>query len=483
MAHTRTGFRKYFEDATFVDRWTTDAGSSVDVIIPVLHTNELWRANLLSIYREIPVKRLLLGDGGCVDDTIDVARAFPRVQVFDHRAFKSLGFSIRRLIEEVETEWFIYLHSDVYLPEGWFNDMAAARHRYDWFESGQNITVMVQYVAPTIEVERAYSGSQMGRKAAFKDVLPKIDDDYLYRNEDIIFANLIKDAGFRYGKVAEASHDHQVMFKESRWLRRVKRASFELELSHEEEVRAALTYVNGIVKYLHPDRAQDLIGGLHENLYRLTQLKAVEPNEFARWVAKTNPAWCEIFPVVPEEPAAPSVTSEVPAADGPEESGKLDAMAVESEAAAQTSAGGAAPASMGTVASAAGNSAPQHTNECAPAVVARRAPAAPRLPTHEPLALYRPTRVGLAVIYVLSGTDLTLRGYIGPARYLRRWRSRGEPQGAMETRPTLATMKLVKYVDQIACGKRSLRQAGTDVAQRLSAAIRRAKQAFTGRSR
>ncbi len=207
-----------------MDRLSADPGLGVDVIIPVLHTNELWRANLLSIYREIPVNRLLLGDGGCIDDTIEIARKFPRVEVFDHRSFKSLGFSIRRLIEEVQTEWFIYLHSDVYLPEGWFNDMAAARNKYDWFESGQNVTVMVEYVPPTLEVERAYSGSQMGRKAAFKDVLPKIDDDYLYRNEDIIFANLIKDAGFRYGKVAETSHDHQVMFKESRWLRRVKRA-------------------------------------------------------------------------------------------------------------------------------------------------------------------------------------------------------------------------------------------------------------------
>src|SRR5262245_27577412 len=128
MANPRTGFRKYFDNPPFVDRLNADPGLAVDVIIPVLHTNELWQANLLSVYREIPVSRLLLGDGGCVDDTIEVARKFPRVEVFDHRAFKSLGFSIRRLIEEVQSEWFIYLHSDVYLPEGWFDNMAAARN-------------------------------------------------------------------------------------------------------------------------------------------------------------------------------------------------------------------------------------------------------------------------------------------------------------------------------------------------------------------
>src|SRR5262249_26955950 len=157
----------------FVDRYSRGADRAVDVIIPILHTNELWRANLLSTYREIPVNRLLLGDGGCVDDTIEIVQAFPRVHVFDHRSFKSLGFSIRRLIEEVETDWFVYLHSDVFLPDGWFDAMCEGQDKYDWFECGQNITVFVEYMPPTLDAERAYSGSQMGRKSAFADVLPQ----------------------------------------------------------------------------------------------------------------------------------------------------------------------------------------------------------------------------------------------------------------------------------------------------------------------
>src|SRR5437762_5084073 len=121
MSNPRTEFRQYFQDREFIDRFAHDAERAIDVVIPVLHTNELWRANLLSTYREIPVKRLLVGDGGCIDDTIEVARGFPRVHVFDHTSFNSLGYSIRKLIEEVRTDWFVYLHSDVYLPEGWFD--------------------------------------------------------------------------------------------------------------------------------------------------------------------------------------------------------------------------------------------------------------------------------------------------------------------------------------------------------------------------
>lgn len=297
MSREKTSFREYFVDTPFVDRFQSDAGRAVDVIVPVMHTNELWRANLLALYREVPVNHLIIGDGGCIDDSLVIAAEFPRVKVLDHRAFISLGFSLRRLIEAVETPFFIYLHSDIFLPAGWFDAMYGAREAHDWFESGQNTVIMVKTVAPTLEVVRAYSGSQMGRKAAFETVLSTIDDDYLYRNEDIILANLIKAAGFRYGKVDSTFSDHQQIFKESPWLRRVKRVSFELELGVDEEIRASMTYVKGIVKYLTPEDSGDLIAGLHENLFRLTELGALVPGEFAQWVAENNPAWSEIFPI------------------------------------------------------------------------------------------------------------------------------------------------------------------------------------------
>ena len=245
-------FSRYFGAEPFADRFATDSARAVDVIIPIVHTNELWRSNLTSIYREIPVNRLLIGDGGCIDNSLEVARQFPRVEVLDHRNFTSLGYSIRHLIEAVETEWFVYLHSDVFLPPGWFETMFARRNEFDWFECNQRITVMADYLLDTTKVARAYSGSQMGRKAAFANVTPLIDDDYLYRNEDIIFAQLIARNGMRYGKVGETFHFHQIMHKPSRWLRKVTRVNIDLELGADEELRANDTYARGIIKYLDP---------------------------------------------------------------------------------------------------------------------------------------------------------------------------------------------------------------------------------------
>ena len=285
-------FERYYTPEPFVDRFAADPSQGVDVVIPIIHTNEFWRANLLSIYREIPVNRLILGDGGCIDGSIDVAREFPRVEVLDHRDFISLGYSIRHLIEAVETEWFIYLHSDVFLPDGWFEKMCAQRGNFDWFECNQRITVLADYMLEIPNAERAFSGSQMGRKAAFASVTPQIDDDYLYRNEDIIIADLVKRAGHRYGRVTDTFHFHQVMHKPSRWRRRLKRVDVHLDTARDEEVRANETYVRGIVKYLKPDETtQDVRDSVRYPILKLRQLGEKSADEIQDWVRKTNPDW------------------------------------------------------------------------------------------------------------------------------------------------------------------------------------------------
>lgn len=283
-------FREYYVEKPFVDRFMAEPAGAVDVLIPVIHTNELWEANLLSFYREIPIQRLMIGDGGCIDDSIRIAEKFPRVQIFNHRNYKSLGFSIRSLIEAVETEWFIYLHSDVYLPDGWFDAMRRYQGRYDWYECRQQATLLVEYPSDYANALRPLSGSQMGRKAAFESALTKIDDDYLYRNEDMILADLVQRAGFRYGRVDEVMHYHQTMHKPSPWERKVKSVKIELEMSREEELRAWMTMGKGIIKYLQPSN-DFLISLASSSAEYLIRHKELTWSELKQWVRKTNPQW------------------------------------------------------------------------------------------------------------------------------------------------------------------------------------------------
>jgi glycosyltransferase involved in cell wall biosynthesis len=285
------GFAKYFISEQFVDRFSQDTQEPIDVLIPVMNTNELWRKNLFSIFREIPVRRLLIGDGGSIDNTIQIVSQFPRVKVIDQRNRKSLGYCIRELTELVETEWFVYLHSDVYLPDGWFDAMLKHQSSLDWFECNRRKTVLLDYIDHWQNAaERPFSGSQMGRKKIFDRFLHQIEDDYLYRNEDLVLRDLVENAGGRYGRVLEIFHYHQIMNKPGK-----QEPDFvRIELTRDQDidwiVRTYNMQVRGIIKYTQPSKKY-LINSVRASLNILDQYNALNVKEFYDWTAKTNLSW------------------------------------------------------------------------------------------------------------------------------------------------------------------------------------------------
>lgn len=289
-------FRQYYSNEPFVDRFQMQPEAAVDVIIPIIHTNELWKTNLYSLYREIPIHKLLIGDGGCIDDSVDVVKDFPRVEILDHRNFKTLGYSLRHLIEAVETDWFIYVHSDVYLPPGWFDTMQRHQSDYDWFGCPMKHTVMVQYEIP--EEVRPYAGSQMGLKSAFAAGLGSIDDDYVYRQEDFVLADLVEKAGFKHGKIEDTFHYHQTMYKPTPWVRKVKSVNLNLYVSPEEEVRNRIMQARGIIKYLQPNNPALIYEVSHsvDRLFELGELTPANWPEFKQWVTETNSKWLPYLP-------------------------------------------------------------------------------------------------------------------------------------------------------------------------------------------
>ena len=286
----QTRFETLFEKPAFVDRYAQPGQTPVDVIMPIMHANQLWEQNLLSIYREIPVNRLILGDAGALDETFELARRFPRVEILDHRTFTSLGFSLRKMIEAVETEWFIYLHSDVFLPEGWFDTMCRYQGTYDWYECRQVVTSFFDHPLPDDET-RATSGSQMGRKDAFARVLPAIDDDYLYRSEDIVLAELVKSQGGRYGCVKDTWHYHQNIPRRSEMTKFGRKVTvrYEVEATREERLRAAYMQARALVKYLQPTPIH--VRHVKNNVNTMVSLGQTTWPEFHKWVADTNAVW------------------------------------------------------------------------------------------------------------------------------------------------------------------------------------------------
>jgi hypothetical protein len=129
----------------------------------------------------------------------------------------------------------------------------------------------------------------MGRKAAFMQGLPEIDDDYVYRQEDFVLRNVVEKHGFKSGNIEDIFHFHQVMHKISPWARKLSSVSIKVEWTREEEVRASIMQIKGIVKYLEPSPA--LAGEVETQLRRLLELNAITQAEFDQWVLQTKPAW------------------------------------------------------------------------------------------------------------------------------------------------------------------------------------------------
>jgi len=285
-------FEQYYNKADFVDRYATSTENAVEVIIPLYHTNEVWESNLLSIYREIPVKKLILSDGGVIDDSIELAKNFPRVEVLNHRHYKSLGKCIAKLIEHVESKWFIYLHSDVYLPDGWFDTMVKYQEKYDWFGCPMRITVAATYKPP--KNLRPYAGSQMGKKVAFSN-LDKIDDDFVYRQEDFVFNKLVIDNGFKPGKIEDTFHYHQVMYRQSKGLDlKIRDVNVTLDWGEEERIRTNETQLRGVVKYLDPNEPW-VLNEFMSYVKIMHDDGMIGFRSFRKWIEVNNSNWLKVY--------------------------------------------------------------------------------------------------------------------------------------------------------------------------------------------
>ena len=77
-------FTELFDKTEFTDKYITNKEQAVDVIIPIMNTNGLFERNLFSYYKEIPIRNLFIGDGGCVDDSLQILRNFPRVKIIEN---------------------------------------------------------------------------------------------------------------------------------------------------------------------------------------------------------------------------------------------------------------------------------------------------------------------------------------------------------------------------------------------------------------
>jgi glycosyltransferase involved in cell wall biosynthesis len=95
---------------------------NVDVVLLTKNSEKKLNECLKSIYRNVPVNRLIVVDAYSTDKTLDIVKEFQEkhgnVLVVRDRGNRA---SARQMgLRQVSTEWFMFVDSDVILCENWF---------------------------------------------------------------------------------------------------------------------------------------------------------------------------------------------------------------------------------------------------------------------------------------------------------------------------------------------------------------------------
>ena len=94
----------------------------VDVVIITKNSENMLNECLKSIYKNVPVNRLIVVDGYSTDKTLEIAREFRKkhgnVLVIQDRGNRATAR--QKGINQVKTEWFMFVDSDAVLCKDWF---------------------------------------------------------------------------------------------------------------------------------------------------------------------------------------------------------------------------------------------------------------------------------------------------------------------------------------------------------------------------
>lgn len=257
-----------------------------DVICPLLRPNpKYFYNNVKSWFKEIPINNLYFGCNLDSDDVNQLKDQYPEITIIDQREIKTQGKCLAELMKLVSTEWFVYLHADVELTPYCFEVMKRERakdvgiiesNREIW--DGENITYP-NYV----KSERSYSGFQLFQKKAIEVFIDTIEDDYIFRNEDLIFQNVIEQLGYKYIK-SYAMHVHQA-----------ERLQLNNNLSIQGEKKINEYQFKGIIKYTLPTNKLIIPACLVSITNYLRKYGMDMYDFFKDFLSKCNEDWARII--------------------------------------------------------------------------------------------------------------------------------------------------------------------------------------------
>lgn len=278
-----------------VDRFENESNSVViDVIMATLDAENFLEKCLFTVYKEIPVRRLIICDGGSKDSTLELLKKFPRVEVFQKSDIKSGGKTIEFLISKIETEWFVMVDSDIFLAKGWYDEMKYYQQKYDVIENSKAILAYHFYREFQEKLNEDYRPSHLChlvKKDAVKTY--HCDDDYVFRITDYLFRQAIEKSGYKYGKIDSTEHVHNETERipyesdsNKSYLKVVMKEPERVVLNKQKKQEMLIKNAKAVIKYLDPEFLPFKSDRNLDSLVSLLDKK---------WIEENGPQWLDRY--------------------------------------------------------------------------------------------------------------------------------------------------------------------------------------------
>jgi glycosyltransferase involved in cell wall biosynthesis len=240
------------------------------------------------MYREVPIRKLFVMDGGSGDGTLEILKKYPRMEVkIEKDTTHGKGFEI--LKDMVQTSWFVFIDVAKIPADGWYDEMTKHKDEYDFM--GSNRIFHYEFERESLIIKdpnKRFLGGPWFIKTKMLERY-KVDNDYVWRVLDIVLKKALEEIGGRYGLVDSTYHTCYISEGERYQSDSNKRGiglvfkEPEVIVYNKQRMQERLDMTaKAIVKYLFPKEAEYF---LNDHWWLMIDNLPVS------WIQETNEAW------------------------------------------------------------------------------------------------------------------------------------------------------------------------------------------------